>query len=138
MECIFCKVAKKEVPSFLIYEDKYVMAFLDIHPSIQGHTLVIPKKHYENLYEMPDDLLARVIKLSKRVAKAQKKVLHAKAVNLVNSSGREAWQDVFHFHMHVIPRFENDELKGRSWWSPQKVSAERLTKMSIKMKLKKQ
>jgi histidine triad (HIT) family protein len=127
-------IAKKEAPSPLIYEDRYVMAFLDIHPSVQGHALVIPKEHRENLYQMPEGLLARVIKLSKMVAEAQKGALHAKAVNLVNSSGKEAGQYVFHFHMHVIPRFENDELTGHSWWSPQKTSAERLDEISTKLK----
>jgi len=118
MECVFCKIAKKELEASVIFDSKHVMAFLDINPANEGHALVIAKEHYETIFEMPDELLAAVMKASKRIATAQKKALSADAVNVLNASGKEAGQSVFHFHLHIIPRYAGDNLNERAWWKP--------------------
>ncbi|MEM3641666.1 MAG: HIT family protein [Candidatus Bathyarchaeia archaeon] len=108
--CIFCKIVKGLEPSWTVYEDKLVKAFLDINPASEGHTLIIPKKHYENIYEIPDKELKRIIIVAKELAKLYKRALAANAINILHASGREAQQDVFHFHVHLVPRCERDGL----------------------------
>lgn len=133
-DCIFCKIAAHKLPSNTVYENGRILAFLDINPASRGHTLVIPKEHYENLFDMPEDILKEVIVASKKIGKAQKEALHAKAVNLVNSSGKEAGQVVFHFHMHVIPRYGDDTHQIK--WTPSPESRENLEKISSSLKEK--
>ena len=131
--CIFCRSSKRRLPhSRSTRTNTSWRSWTAIHP-YRGTRLIIPKRHFESLYTMPDGLLARIIKLSKRVADAQRRVLHAEGANLVNSAGKAAWQNVPHFHMHVIPRFEDDELSGRPWWLPQKMLAVRLDGVSKKL-----
>lgn len=108
--CIFCKIAEGEAESWAVYEDELVKAFFDINPASEGHTLIIPKKHYENIYEIPENVLERIIIVTKKLAIIYKKALDVKAVNILHASGREAQQDVFHFHIHLVPRYENDKL----------------------------
>ncbi|MEM3695875.1 MAG: HIT family protein [Candidatus Bathyarchaeia archaeon] len=108
--CIFCKIVKGLEPSWTVYEDKLVKAFLDINPANEGHTLIIPKKHYENIYEIPDKELKRIIIVAKELAKLYKRALSANAINILHASGKEAQQDVFHFHIHLVPRYERDGL----------------------------
>jgi histidine triad (HIT) family protein len=123
--CVFCRIALHEAHANIIYEDDNVIAFLDVCPANEGHALVVPKRHYENMFDTPDDILASVISVSKKVGQAQKKALAAEAVNLVNASGKEAGQDIFHFHMHVIPRHSNDGINERDWWKPKKSCVKR-------------
>lgn len=108
--CIFCKIAEGEAESWTVYEDELVKAFFDINPASEGHTLIIPKKHYENIYEIPENVLERIIIVTKKLAIIYKKALGVKAVNILHASGKEAQQDVFHFHVHLVPRYENDKL----------------------------
>jgi histidine triad (HIT) family protein len=110
-DCIFCSIVKGDAPATKVDEDEHTIAFMDIHPWTEGHTLVIPKEHYTDLHEIPDETLQQVITAAKRLAGKAVDVLDADGVNLLNSAGRAAWQTVFHFHVHVIPRYEDDPLE---------------------------
>jgi len=105
MDCIFCGIVAGEVPSTRVYEDEKTYAFMDIAPATEGHLLVVPKRHAKNLLEIPADDLAAVVATGRRLAQRQVDVLGADGVNLMNSCGEQAWQTVFHFHLHVIPRY---------------------------------
>jgi len=104
--CEFCKLARKEDEASVVFEDERTMAFLDIRPVNDGHTLVIPKAHYENIYEIPDDELAYLYKVVKKVAGAAKKAVKAEGISITQHNGRAALQRVFHLHVHIIPRYE--------------------------------
>lgn len=106
-ECLFCKIIKGEIPSTKVYENDDVFAFLDIKPVNPGHALVIPKEHYVNIHDMPEDLFGKVAVGAKKVADAILK-LGAKGVNIKMNNGKAAGQDVFHAHVHVMPRYGND------------------------------
>lgn len=117
-ECIFCKIINGEIPADKIYEDENFFAFLDIHPVNPGHALLIPKKHYENLYEIPDDLMAKAGPLIKKLAIAVRKGTNADGINLGMNNEKTAGQLVPHAHFHIIPRFINDgheHWKGRPY-----------------------
>lgn len=112
-ECLFCKFAKKEIPCKIIYENRKVMAFLDINPAgkLSGHTLIIPKKHYEQLEEIEDDYLEEIIKTAKRLSKAIKKASGAEGLNLIQNNGKAAGQAIMHAHFHLIPRKHADGIR---------------------------
>ena len=109
-DCVFCKIVKGEVPCHKVYEDDSVLAFLDIYPKAKGHILVIPKKHFENIHEIEDGSLRDVISVVKKMSFLVKEKLGVKSVNVLNASGKEAQQSVFHIHFHVLPRVEDDAL----------------------------
>ena len=111
MDCIFCKIVSGEIPSHKVYEDNWSLAFLDIAPSSYGHTLVIPKDHFENIYTLPDETLARLALSAKKVAVAVKNATLCDGVNLIMNNEKNAGQIIFHAHIHIIPRKENDGLK---------------------------
>ncbi|MDD3067305.1 MAG: HIT family protein [Acholeplasmataceae bacterium] len=113
MKSIFTRIIEREIPAYIVYEDDLVIAFLDISQATKGHTLVVPKKVYENLYEMPDELASHVMKISIKLAKAIQKAFKPAGLNLLNNNGEIAGQSVFHFHMHLIPRYENDGVSMR-------------------------
>jgi len=100
--CLFCKIIKGEVPSYKIYEDDFVYAFLDINPEKPGHTLVVPKKHSENIFNIEKDDLERVIMASKKISQKMEQLGYG-GVNIYNNNGEGSGQIVFHFHMHIIP-----------------------------------
>ncbi len=108
-DCIFCKIIKGELPSTKVYEDEDVLAFLDIKPVNPGHTLVIPKKHFKNVHDMPDEMFAKVAVASKKISDAILK-LGAKGVNIGMNNGEAAGQIVFHAHVHVMPRYGQDSF----------------------------
>lgn len=108
--CLFCQIIKGEIPSLKVYENDYVYAFLDIHPCTLGHTLIIPKKHFDNVYDLEEPYASEIIKAAIYIANLQKEKLGATSVNLINNSGKLALQTVFHFHLHVLPRYENDNI----------------------------
>ena len=110
-ECIFCKVLAGEIPAQTVDEDEHTVAFMDINPWTRGHALVIPRRHSTDLLEVPDDDLARTAAGAKRLAARMKERLGCDGVNLINSCGAAAWQTIFHFHIHVIPRYEDDPLE---------------------------
>lgn len=107
--CIFCKIIRGEMPSYKIYEDEKTYAFLDISDDAIGHTLVIPKNHYENIMEIPSDDLFAVMNTVQKISKHYVNLGYT-GVNLMNASGMSAQQSVFHFHMHIIPRSQDDGL----------------------------
>lgn len=114
--CIFCKIVAGEIPSIRVHEDADVLAFMDIGPLVKGHTLVIPKSHHNLISETPDDVLAKVIAVVRKVAHAQKVGLGADGVNIHQANGAAAGQVVPHLHFHVVPRFHHD---GHHWnWTP--------------------
>ncbi len=110
-DCIFCKIINKEIPGKIVYEDDVCMAFLDLSQATYGHTLVIPKKHYANILEVDDDTLAHVMKVVKNLANQIVEKLDAKGVNVLTNTNEVAGQTVHHFHVHILPRYDEKELK---------------------------
>ena len=110
-DCIFCKIVAGEIPAQIVEQDERTLTFMDIAPATRGHALVIPKRHATDLWEIDPDELAAVSAAAKRQALRARDRLGADGVNLINSCGAVAWQTVFHFHMHVIPRYAGDPLK---------------------------
>ena len=108
--CDFCKIASGKAQASIVYEDQNLMAFMDLHPANVGHVLVIPREHWETIYEIPGDVLAELFVLVKRIAVAVKKTVGAEGMNIVQCNERVAFQSVEHFHVHVIPRFEGDAI----------------------------
>jgi len=110
-DCIFCKIAAGELPAERVHEDEHTLAFMDINPWTRGHALVIPRAHSRNLYEIDEEDLGRTMAAARDLAERMRDRLGADGVNLLNSCEPAAWQTVFHFHVHVIPRFEGDPLR---------------------------
>jgi histidine triad (HIT) family protein len=110
-DCIFCKIVAGELPATVVASDERALAFLDISPATRGHTLVIPRAHAKDLHEVDPENLEATIALAQRVAGRARDRLGADGVNLLQSSGTAAWQTVFHFHIHVIPRYAGDPLR---------------------------
>lgn len=106
--CIFCKIVKGEIPSYKIYEDDYVYAFLDIGDDCIGHTLVIPKEHYDNILEVPEQILLKVMSAVQKISKHYVDNCGFTGVNVLNNSGIDAQQSVMHLHMHILPRKTSD------------------------------
>ncbi len=115
-DCIFCKIVAGELPATIIDEDERTIAFMDINPATRGHALVIPREHYRDLLAIERKDLEATVAAAQRLAKRAKERLEPDGINLINSCGRVAWQTVFHFHIHVIPRYEDDPL--RLPWTP--------------------
>ena len=125
--CIFCKIANGEIPSNTIYEDDKFRVILDNGPATKGHALVLPKEHYANLFEIPEELLADAARVTGKVAANMKDKLNCDGLNLVQNNGEAAGQTVMHFHLHIIPRYEND---GQNiLWKPTSPSAEELAEI---------
>lgn len=114
MDCIFCKLVNGEIPTATLYEDDDFRVILDQGPATKGHALILPKKHYANIYELPEELAARAMVLAKRMAGTMTEALNCDGFNLVQNNGEAAGQTVFHFHMHLIPRYNNDHA-GITW-----------------------
>jgi histidine triad (HIT) family protein len=115
-DCIFCKIVAGELPATKVDEDDRTIAFMDINPGTRGHALVIPKSHARDLTEIDPGELAAVAQAAQRLARRMPQALGAAGVNLINSCGSAAWQTVFHFHLHVIPRYADDSM--RLPWTP--------------------
>ncbi len=110
-DCIFCKIIAGEIPCFRIYEDSETFAFMDINPANEGHALVIPREHARDVYSVSDTAIAATVKTAKRIAAAVDKTLNPEGLNLLQCNGPAAAQSVMHFHMHVLPRRDGDDLK---------------------------
>lgn len=122
--CIFCKIANGEIPSKTIYEDEKFRVILDLGPATKGHALILPKEHYANLYELPEEMAGNVMKLAQKMAIQITEKLGCEGFNLVQNNGDLAGQTVYHFHLHLIPRYRAD---GQTiGWKPQEVSQEEL------------
>lgn len=122
--CIFCKIANGEIPSKTLYEDEEFRVILDLGPAAKGHALILPKGHYANIYELPEDTASHVMLLAKKMAVQMTEKLHCDGFNLVQNNGEVAGQTVFHFHMHLIPRYKDDGQK--IGWKPGEPSSEEL------------
>lgn len=116
-DCIFCKIATGEIPSRKIYEDSDLIAIMDLNPTSKGHSLIIPKEHCTNIYDIDEDIAAKVMKTAKKLATKMTVALNCDGFNLLQNNGETAGQTMFHFHMHLIPRYkdaDNNMLKFTS------------------------
>lgn len=113
-DCIFCKIANGDIPSATIYEDEKFRVILDLGPASKGHALILPKEHYADIYEIPEELAGEVYKLAAKMAKKMTAVLECDGFNIVQNNKEAAGQTVFHFHMHLIPRYKDDQV-GLTW-----------------------
>lgn len=131
-DCIFCKIVKGELPSHKVYEDDDVLAFLDINPVNPGHTLIIPKEHHKDLLNTPTELASKLIQAVQKIAPAILKEVESDAFNLGVNCGVGAGQIVFHTHLHIMPRFEND---GHRLWVGKKMEQSELSEIAEKIKI---
>ncbi len=113
-DCIFCKIANGDIPSATIFEDEKFRVILDLGPASKGHALILPKEHYADIYEIPEELAGEVYKLAAKMAKKMTAVLECDGFNIVQNNKEAAGQTVFHFHMHLIPRYKDDQV-GLTW-----------------------
>lgn len=131
-KCIFCKIANGEIPAATLYEDEDFRVILDLGPASKGHALILPKIHAANIYEMPDELAAKAMVLAKKMATVMTETLKCDGLNIVQNNGEPAGQTVFHFHMHLIPRYKNDGV-GITW-TPGKLTEEEKEEILAKVK----
>jgi histidine triad (HIT) family protein len=110
-KCLFCQIVKGKAPCYKVYEDKHSLAFLDINPATRGHTLLIPKKHSENIFDIEDQDLQSIALGIKKLASQLKKSLKADGINIIQSNGQQAGQVIFHLHFHIIPRYKDDNFQ---------------------------
>ena len=130
-DCIFCKIANGEIPSKTIYEDDDFRAILDISPATKGHALIISKEHFTNIYELDEGLALKAMKVTKKIASQIKAKLECEGLNIVQNNGELAGQTVFHFHIHLIPRYRNDNQK--IGWNAMSLSSEELENIMKKI-----
>lgn len=136
-DCIFCKIAQGEIPSAKVFENEHVVAFLDISQVTKGHTLVIPKVHKENLFELTPEIAKNIFEAVPGIANALKAVYNPIGLNMVNNNGESAGQTVFHYHVHLIPRYGKGDGFGAVWKNNQSdYSFEDLQKMASGIKEK--
>ena len=127
-DCIFCKIANGEIPSATVYEDSICRVILDVNPANKGHALIIPKEHFDNMYSMDAETAAKIFTIATEVAKAQKAELNPDGLNILQNNGEAAGQTVFHFHMHLVPRYIKDNVTMT--WIPGKADTEELSALS--------
>lgn len=130
--CIFCKIANGEIPAATLYEDEDFRVILDLGPASKGHALILPKTHAANIYELPDELAGKAMILAKKMASKLTEALKCDGLNIVQNNGETAGQTVFHFHMHLIPRYQGDHV-GLTW-TPGKLSDEDKEEILSKVK----
>lgn len=133
--CIFCKLANGVFPTSSIYEDEDFNVILDASPATKGHALILPKEHYANMFEIDDDILAKAAKLAKKIMTHEKEILGCDGYNLVQNNGEAAGQTVFHFHMHLIPRYSDNNESKMINWKPNEFSDEEMKDICDKMKM---
>lgn len=131
--CIFCKLANGVIPTNTVYEDEDFRVILDAAPAAKGHALILPKEHCADLFEIDDELLAKAAKLAKHVVTHEKAVLGCDGYNLVQNNGEAAGQTVFHFHMHLIPRYAKEARIVE--WKPQTLPEEEMKEICARMKM---
>lgn len=134
--CIFCKLANKEIPTNIIYEDEKFTVILDASPATKGHALILPKNHAANIYELPDEDAAAVFVLAKKMATKMTEILHCDGFNIVQNNGEVAGQTVFHFHMHLIPRYKNDGNEEKLSWNHADLSADEIAEICQKLDMR--
>ena len=128
--CIFCRIAKGEIPALKVYEDDALVAFLDIQPANPGHTLVVSKKHFPTFVETPDEELGIMIQAAKRLGRSASAAVGAEGFNIIVNNGPVAGQIIPHVHIHIIPRFEDD---GHRHWAKKSVSQEDMNAIAAKI-----
>lgn len=126
-DCIFCKIANGEITSTTLYEDEDFRVILDMGPATRGHALLLPKEHYADLFELEDETAAKALKTAKKIGAKMKKALHADGLNVVQNNGEAAGQTVFHFHMHLIPRYKDDH--AGILWEPKETTPEEMAEV---------
>ncbi|MDE0317694.1 MAG: HIT family protein [Candidatus Poribacteria bacterium] len=131
MECIFCAIVEGKIPSATVYEDEHVFAFMDIAPANPGHLLIIPKQHYRNIFDMPAEIGSKIMEVAVLLATAIREALNPDGLNLFQSNEAAAFQTVFHFHLHLIPRWEGDPL--RLPWRPSEGNIEEISNIAAKI-----
>ncbi len=131
-DCIFCKIIAGELPGQIVDQDERTVAFMDISPATPGHSLVVPRRHSRDLFEIEPEDLEAVIVAGQRLARRIKERLSPDGVNLINSCGRAAWQTVFHFHLHVIPRYSGDPLQLP--WTPAEGNRDEIAAVAERLK----
>ena len=127
-DCIFCKIANGEIPAATVSEDSICRVILDVNPANKGHALIIPKEHFDNIYSMDAETAAKIFTIATEVAKAQKAELNPDGLNILQNNGEAAGQTVFHFHMHLVPRYIKDNVTMT--WVPGKADTEELSTLS--------
>ena len=133
--CIFCKLANGQIPTNSIYEDDDFNVILDASPATKGHALILPKEHYANIFEIDEEILGKAAKLAKKIMIKEKDNLKCDGYNLLQNNGEVAGQTVFHFHMHLIPRYESDENKDIIQWSHIELSDDEMQEIKDKMSM---
>ncbi|SRR6266508_6133064 len=131
-DCLFCGIIEGSIPSQTIDSDERTVAFMDINPATRGHALVVPRAHSADLLEIGAEDLSATMLASQRLAKRMKVVLDADGINLINACGAVAWQTVFHFHIHVVPRYEDDPLKLP--WVPEAGDSDEIAAVAAKLR----
>ena len=133
--CIFCKLANGDIPTNSIYEDENFNVILDASPATKGHALILPKQHYANVFEIDDEVLAQAAKLAKKIVTKEKEILGCDGYNLVQNNGEVAGQTVFHFHLHLIPRYKSENDKDFLQWNHKDFSDDEMKKICEEMKM---
>lgn len=131
--CIFCKLANKDIPTNIIYEDDRFTVILDASPATKGHALILPKNHAANIYELPDEDASAVFVLAKKLATKMTEILHCDGFNIVQNNGEVAGQTVFHFHMHLIPRYLNDGNQDKLTWNHAEFTPEEIAEIAAEL-----
>ncbi|MEG0806133.1 MAG: HIT family protein [Lachnospiraceae bacterium] len=124
--CIFCKIVNGDIPSRTIYQDDLFRVILDISPATKGHALIIPKKHYDDLYDLGETEAKAIFPLAQKLVKKMTEILHCDGFNVMQNNGEVSGQTVFHFHVHLIPRYENDKNREKLLWNHEDFSQEEL------------
>ena len=132
--CIFCKLANKDIPTNIIYEDDRFTVILDASPATKGHALILPKNHAANIYELPDEDASAVFVLAKKLATKMTEILHCDGFNIVQNNGEVAGQTVFHFHMHLIPRYLNDGNQDKLTWNHAEFTPEESAEIAAELR----
>ena len=126
-DCLFCKIANGVIPANALYEDDVVKVIFDLGPASKGHVLILPKQHFDNIYSLDDDTAAHIFQVAVKVANAIKDTLEPLGINVVQNNGEAAGQTVFHFHMHIIPRYEGDTVNVG--WVPGSITPEQIAEL---------
>ncbi len=131
MECIFCSIVAGDIPAIKVYEDAGILSFMDINPGNPGHLLVIPKQHYRNIFDIPAETAGKIMGVGAKLAGVIKDVLNPDGLNLFQSSEAAAFQSVFHFHLHLLPRWEGDSLLLP--WKPKPGDMDEIRKVAAQL-----
>lgn len=126
-DCVFCKIVNGDIPSNTIYENSEFKVIMDISPATKGHVLVLPKEHFKDIYDIDAETAGKLFQLAAVVARALKEVLHCDGLNIIQNNGEIAGQTVFHFHMHLIPRYEGDDVTVK--WKEHSMDAEEMNQL---------